>query len=169
MKRSAVSLLEAASRLLAVVGLICLTGVSVGVVADIALRVGFNSPIDGLSEVFSLIAAITIASFLPLSMVARSHVSLRFLNRLLGPRGGWLLEQFGALVTLVFVALMSWQLLRYAREMIDVGEKTWILQLAVGPWWMVVGGLFVLSALIQFAILVTGPTDRTEPSGPPHA
>ncbi|WP_337178386.1 TRAP transporter small permease [Hydrogenophaga borbori] len=142
------------SQWLAIAGLAGLTGISLAIVADVALRAALNRPLDGLSEVMSLVGALTIASFLPLSMVTRSHVSIRFLNRLVGTRGSQWLERFAALVTLVFVSLVAWQLLVYAKEMFSSGEKTWILQMAIGPWWMGVGALLVLACLAQLGVLI---------------
>ncbi len=149
-------LLQNAAQLLAVFGLVCLTGVSLGVVVDVGLRALFGAPIDGLAEVMSLVAAITISSFLPLSMLMRSHVSLRFLNALVGPRTSWLMEQFAALVTLVFMSLISWQLVRHAQELLAVGERTWILQMTTGPWWVVVAVVFALSSVAQLGVLLSG-------------
>lgn len=148
--------LERLTRWLAIGGLIGLTGIALAIAIDVALRALLNRPLDGLSEVMGLVGAMTIASFLPLSMVMKSHVALRFLNPLVGARGSFLLEQFAALVTLTFTALIAWQLLRYAREMVAGGEKTWILQMAIGPWWFAVAALLVLACLTQLGVLLAG-------------
>lgn len=163
-KRRASPFLERVAQWLAVAGLVGLTGIALAIAVDVGLRAIFNRPLDGLSEVMGLVGALAIASFLPMSMVARSHVALRFLNPLVGRRGGFALEQFGAIVTLAFMSLIGWQLLTYAREMAASGEKTWILQMAVGPWWTAVAALIVLAALTQLALIVNDLLDGPAPT-----
>ncbi|KZZ64292.1 TRAP transporter small permease, partial [Sulfitobacter sp. HI0129] len=120
---------------LAIAGLGLLTAIAIAIVVDVLLRFGFSIPIEGLSEVIALVSAVTIASFFPMSLKLGGHAKIRFLGHAFGPKAEKWLETFGDLLAVLFFAALTWQFARYTIELGQSGERTWILQLAPGPWW----------------------------------
>ena len=146
--------LALSTKVLSAFGLALLTGLSLCIVADVILRWAFAAPIEGLSEVTSLLAAVIIGSFFPLSLHARRHASIRVMPKLLGPKAAAIFDQFSALIVLIFFCLMAWQFARYTAELAEAGERTWILQLDVSLWWAAVTVLLAAAALVQAGQLV---------------
>lgn len=137
------------SKALSALGLLLLTTLALCIVGDVMLRWAFAAPIEGLSEVTSLVAAVTIASFLPLSLQLRQHASIRLMGKLFGVRAGAFFDRLSAIIVLGFFCLVAWQFARYTAELAEAGERTWILQLDVSYWWTAVSVLFGLAAVVQ--------------------
>lgn len=146
-------LLERFVQALAAVGLLCLTLIALVIVVDVILRWLISAPIEGLSEVNSLVAAVTIASFFPLSLLNDGHAKITFLGKALGPAGQRILDAFAALVTLAFFAVLSWQMARYTAELGRSGERTWVLQLDPAPWWWAATGLLAVAVIAQAGVV----------------
>ncbi|MCG6115705.1 MAG: TRAP transporter small permease [Mesorhizobium sp.] len=143
-----------------------LTLIAVGVVVDVFLRAMFSAPFRGLSEFVSLAAAVTVATFLPLSLYEGGHAKIRLLGGLLGARAERWLERFAALLTLVFFAALTWQFWLYATDLYAISERTWILGISVGPWWIATAGLMGLSTVAQFAsLLLSFSNYSAQPAG----
>jgi TRAP-type C4-dicarboxylate transport system permease small subunit len=147
-----------------------LVGYILMVNTDVLMRWLFNSPMAVVSDVSPLVIAIVVASFFPLALVERSHVSIEFAGALLGRRVHAWLEALAALVSLVFFVLLAWQIVRYALDLRALGQTTWVVQIPAAPWWAVVSFFLLLCVLVQFTILLVqfaaarrGKTDRTDP------
>jgi TRAP-type C4-dicarboxylate transport system permease small subunit len=121
---------------------------------DVLMRWLFNRPINGVSDVGPLVAAIVTAAFFPFALTERSHVSMDLLGSLLGPRARLWLNAFAALVTWLFFVLLAWQIIRYTVELQRLGETTWVVQLPVSPWWSVVSFFMVVCAVVQLSVVV---------------
>jgi hypothetical protein len=76
-------------------------------------------------------------------------------------------------VTLIFFALMAWQLWLYTDQIALDGETTWVLNWPVSPWWRVVTILIIictpvtLVTIIQYAkaaLRKKNVSDQTMPS-----
>jgi len=138
------------SRLHAVIGLVGLTLIACAIVADVIMRLLFSKPIEGIYEVISLMSAVIVASFLPLSFALRSHASIRIMHQFFGRRGEMVFDQFAAMLSLAFLVVFTWQMGRYANELATSGQSTWVLELEPAPWWYLATGLIGLAAFVQF-------------------
>lgn len=127
---------------------------------DVLLRYLFASPIRGLADVTALAAAVLLSACMPYVVASRGNIMIDFLGRLLGNRACRGLNLFGAAVTSLFFAAMAWQCIRFALDMKDNGEVMAILRWPVWPWWTLVAGFIVLTALIALATL----TEQGEPA-----
>ncbi len=96
------------TRWLALVGLVGLVAVALVTIGDVLLRWLFNSPVDGVSEVSRLVVAIAIASFFPMALAERHHISIEFLGAWLGPRVRLWLDSLAHLVASPIFLVFGW-------------------------------------------------------------
>ena len=111
---------------LALGGAVCLLGVALLTMADVLLRWGFNAPIRGVNDVSALLTAVVVAACFPILMMRRGNVTIRMLGQALGSRTARLFDLFGALVSALFFALMTWQYTRFSAEMASANESSQI-------------------------------------------
>jgi TRAP-type C4-dicarboxylate transport system permease small subunit len=147
------------TRMVAFLGLVALLALAAVILANAALSWLFAAPIDGVRDWVKLIVAIAIAACVPSVLATQANITIRFLGRIVGPRGERILELFGAVVTLAALALLAWQLQDYVIELRDTGETTENLGMPIAPWWQVVTVLFYLGVAIQALVVVSAARD----------
>lgn len=138
---------------LATFGITGLTGIAVMAIVDGVLRAFFGAPIDGVGEVSKLVVLVSLSSFFPLVLMERQNISIQFLGNYLGGRARAGLEVFGAILTLVFFAVLAWRIGYQALDTLSGGETTWMLGWPVAPWWAAASLLVFLCLPIQFVVL----------------
>ena len=141
------------SRWLALIGLIGMVAVALAIIIDVLLRWLFDSPVDGVAEISRLVVAISIASFFPMALADRHHITIEFLGAWMGPRARLWLDLFGHLATSFFFLVLGWQFILYLLEISDGGETTWILGWPVTPWWTVTTLFMLICIPIQGLVL----------------
>lgn len=142
------------TRWLALVGVVGLVVVALVTVGDVLLRWLFNSPVDGVSEISRLVVAVAIASFFPIALAERHHISIEFLGSWLGPHARRWLDSLANMVTSLFFLIVGWQFILYTTEIGESGETTWLLGWEVGPWWVVTTIFMLICIPIQVLIFV---------------
>jgi TRAP-type C4-dicarboxylate transport system permease small subunit len=142
------------ARFCALFGMLALVAFALMTIADVLMRWLFNSPINGVADTGPLIVAIVAAAFFPISLAGRHHVSIGFLGGLLGPRATVWLEAFASLVTWVFFILLAWQIVRYTVELRQLGQTTWVVQIPIAPWWVVVSFFIVVCIAVQVSVVI---------------
>ncbi len=159
-----------AARWAACLGLIGLVGLALMTIADVLLRWLFNSPMDGVADIGRLMVAIIIASFFPIALAERHHITISFLGKLLGRRADAWLQAFSSLVTSVFFVFLGWQFIIYTEELHASGETTWLLGLAVAPWWGAATFFLLFCIPIQVLVVISqfqAATQRNLPDDDP--
>ena len=142
------------ARLCALFGMLALVAFALMTITDVLMRWLFNRPIDGVADAAPLIVAIVAAAFFPLALTGRHHVSIGFLGNLLGPRATVWLAAFASLVTWIFFILLAWQIVRYTIELRQLGQTTWVVQMPIAPWWLVVSLFMVVCVAVQVGIVL---------------
>jgi TRAP-type C4-dicarboxylate transport system permease small subunit len=136
------------SRSLATLGLAALVLLSVVMMADIAGRELFSSPIAGFSDIADLIVVIAAAACFPASLANNQHVAVRFAGL-----AHWRLREgldlIGHSIMLAVLMIIACQLVRYTADMYATGQTTWLLYIPVWPVWILVTALFVLCVPVQ--------------------
>ena len=102
------------ARALAVVGLGTLLCFAAMTIADGLLRFFFASPIDAVRDAGALVAAFAVACCIPVTIVERSNITIRFLSSLAGPRAGRIADIAAAVLVEVVLILMTWQFVLFA-------------------------------------------------------
>lgn len=140
------------TRWLALIGVVGLVVVALVTICDVLLRWLFSTPIDGVSEISRLVVAISIASFFPMALAERHHVTIEFLGAAVGRRARLWIDAFAHLATLFFFLVLGWQFILYTMEISDSGETTWLLGWRIAPWWTVTTLLMLLCIPVQSVI-----------------
>ena len=141
------------TRWIALVGLVGFVVVAIATIIDVMLRWLFSMPIDGVAEISRLIVAVSIASFFPMALADRHHISIEFLGAALGKRGRSGLDLLAHLITLIFFIALGWQFVLYTMEIAESGESTWVLAWKVAPWWTLVTVFMLVCIPIQTLVL----------------
>jgi len=147
-------LLDRLAELSAFVGMLALLFISLAVTVNVLLRWLFAYPINGLNDLTSLATIIAISAALPLCLAHQGNIKVDLAGKALGRREARVLDSFGALVLLLVVAGMAWQLSIFANGKMAAGETTWLLGWPVAPWWWAAVSWFWLSVLCQIGVVV---------------
>lgn len=137
---------------LAMAGLLLM---AIVILVDVTLRWLVNRPLVGLEDITKLLVIVVVTACFPACALKRGNVTIRFLGEGLGARAARVLDAFGAVLFLVFLTLVAWQLGRYAVGVAEMGETTWVLRISVAPAFGVAAGLLGISALIQVVVTTT--------------
>ena len=117
--------------------------------ADVVLRYVFNRPIRGAFELTELMLLVLIFAGLPLVSHANEHVTIDFIDRLLGPRA---LEALKRAVHVGCAALMffvTWLMWLKAGTIAGYGDTTDVLRILVAPFVYLMAAMITLSGLIH--------------------
>ncbi len=148
-----------AARALAAFGLLLLLAFAATQLADGLLRWLAGAPIIAVRDLGGLIAAIAVACCFPIALLEQSNISIRFVALLGGELAGHVFEALaGALATLT-MSLIAWQMVLYAGKAAKSGDTTWMLGIAVAPFWYVVAGIFWCAAAVQLIVFL-GQVER---------
>src|SRR5271169_171642 len=135
---------------LAVLGLGALLCFAVMTMADGLLRFFFARPIDAVRDVGGLVAAFAVACCIPVAIVERSNITIRFISGVIGPRAGRIADLLAAV--LVEIILMTWQFVLFANQARVTGAATWMLRIPSAPVWGAVALVLGISALLQMVV-----------------
>ena len=140
------------ARALAVVGLSVLLAFAVMTMADGLLRFFFAKPIDVVRDASSLVAAFAVACCIPVAIVERSNITIRFFPALFGPRTGQIADIAAAVLVEIILILMTWQFALFAKQAIASGSATWMLRIPTAPVWEAIAVILGISALLQVGV-----------------
>jgi TRAP-type C4-dicarboxylate transport system permease small subunit len=143
---------KALARVLVVLGLGTLLCFAAMTIADGLLRFFFASPIDLVRDAGSLVAAFAVACCIPVAIVERSNITIRFLSSFAGPRAGRIADVAAAILVEVVLILMTWQFVVFANQARLTGTATWMLRIPAAPVWAAVAVILGISALLQLVV-----------------
>jgi TRAP-type C4-dicarboxylate transport system permease small subunit len=156
---------RAIGRGLAVFGLGLLLCFAVATIADGLLRYFLASPIDAVADLGGFIAAVSVASCVPLVMLERGNITIRFVATFIGPRAGRVADCCAAILIEAVLIGMAWQFFRYAASAGADGSATWMLHIATAPFWWVVDAMIwvavAMQAIVTVRYLIGGLSDAT--------
>ncbi len=147
-------LVSRGSHNVAIIGGAGILVISFIILVDILLRILFNNPIVGVTDITRYTFAVVIASFYPAGLVLGHNVTIKFLGRALGQRAELWLNAFGATITLGIVGMLAWKVYGFTIIMTKDGLTTMTLELPQAPWWWVVTVIFVLCVPVQLFVLI---------------
>lgn len=161
-------LITAAARWVAVAGIAGLVLLSMGIGADIVLRLLADLPVSGLSDVQELAVAVLIAACFPVSLIRRDNLRIRVWAGLINRRASQALDLFGDVCLLAFFGLIAWQFVLLSIEYSATGQATSTVLLPRAPSWWVVTAIMILCAGAQALVVFSdlGRLVRGEPSRP---
>jgi TRAP-type C4-dicarboxylate transport system permease small subunit len=141
------------TRALSMLGLLALMVLASITLANGLLRWAFNSPIAGVVDLGGLAIAIAVSCCIPASMMERSHITFRLVSSTI-PAFGRVLDVLADTVVAIVLGLMAWQFWVYAGELMLTGERTYVLKIAVAPFWYASGLVLWIAAAVQCVIVM---------------
>ena len=105
-------------------------------VADVASRWLFNTPIRGMLDLIELGLACTFFLALPAVFLRDEHLVVDAIDPLVSRRTVRLLDLAGAVISLVVLAVIAWQMLPLARSMIEFGDVSSDLAIPKLYYWL---------------------------------
>jgi TRAP-type C4-dicarboxylate transport system permease small subunit len=142
------------ARAIAVLGLGLLLCFAVATIADGLLRYGLASPIDAVRDLGGMIAAVAVACCIPIVMLERGNITIRFVSTFIGARAGRLADAMAAVLVEAILIGMAWQFYRFARQAGIDGNATWMLHVPTAPFWWIVDVLMWIGTAMQALVAV---------------
>lgn len=135
-----------------VLGLGALLCFAVMTMADGLLRFFFARPIDAVRDVGGLVAAFAVACCIPVAIIERSNITIRFLATVVGARASRIADAVAAVLVEIVLILMTWQFVLFAKQTAATGTATWMLRIPSAPIWGAVAVILGISALLQIVV-----------------
>lgn len=93
-------------------------------VVDVTLRWLFNSPVAGTFDLVELLMVATIFLAVPATYLREEHIVIDVIDHVAPRRLVNILRWIGTVLTLIYLAVMGWQMIEPARDKIDFGDVT---------------------------------------------
>jgi len=123
---------------------------------DVVARYLFNRPIRGAFELTELLLLVLIFAGLPLVSHADEHVTMDFIDRILGAGADLWARVMHALCAAVFFFL-TWQIWIKAGRISGYGDTTDVLRIPVGPFVYFMVAMIALTGVVHvFKVFVPG-------------
>ena len=115
---------------------------------DVVARYLFNRPIRGAFEVTELLLLVLIFAGLPLVSRADEHVTMDFIDRIVGRGAAVWVRVMHAVCAAVFFFL-TWQIWIKAGKIAGYGDTTDVLRIPVGPFVYFMVAMIALTGLVH--------------------
>ncbi len=116
---------------------------------DVIGRYIFNWPLRGGFELTELLLLTLIFAGLPLVSRADEHVTLDFIDGLLGPRGRAFLRRLVDLVCGLIILGLAWRVYIKAGKIAGYGDSTDVLRILVGPFVYFMALMVAVTAIVH--------------------
>ena len=116
---------------------------------DVVARYVFSRPVRGAFEVTELMLVVLIFAGLPLVSYADEHVTMDFIDRLVGPRARARLERGVHVVTSAIMAMLAWLVWLKADRIWGYRDATDVLRIVYGPFVYFMAVMIGLTGLIH--------------------
>ena len=136
--------------------------------ADVIGRYVFNWPIRGAFELTELLLLTLIFAGLPLASRAGEHVTLDFVDMLLGPRGRSFLQRAVDFACGVIILGLAWRVWIKAGTIAGYGDTTDVLRLPVAPFVYFMTTMVAVTGVVHLAKVIFPPPPRTGPQFDPE-
>ena len=128
--------------------------------ADVIGRYLFNWPLRGAFEVTELLLLALIFAGLPLASRADEHVTLDFIDMILGERGRLLLRRLVDLACGLLLLGLAWRVFIKAGKIAGYGDTTEVLRLPVGPIVYFMVAMVALAGIVHLIHAIFPPPPR---------
>jgi TRAP-type C4-dicarboxylate transport system permease small subunit len=138
------------------------------VTADVFLRRFLNSPIFGAYEIGKILLSILVFCGVAYVMSEKGHVVVDTLTRLYPKRIQRTVYAVSYFLSMIIVALISWQSVAYGLAMLRIGETSVLLRILYAPFIFIVAfgsALLFLVILVQFIYAIAGVDEKAPPVG----
>ena len=122
--------------------------------ADVIGRYVFNWPLRGAFEITELSLLALIFAGLPLASRTDEHVTLDFIDMLLGTGGRRLLRRLIDLVCGVIILGLAWRVWIKAGKIAGYGDTTEVLRIPVGPFVYFMAAMVAITGVVHLVKVV---------------
>jgi TRAP-type C4-dicarboxylate transport system permease small subunit len=119
--------------------------------ADVIGRYFFNRPLRGAFEVTELLLLTLIFAGLPLASRAGEHVTLDFIDHVLGPTGRSLLRRGIDLLCGIIVLALAWRVWVKADKIAGYADTTDVLRVPVAPFVYFMTVMVAITGIVHIA------------------
>src|SRR5499427_9348385 len=113
-----------------VLGMLLAAGVTV---IDVLMRWLASTAITALNEITAMVFAVAVAACMPAGLAGGVNLKIDLLARWITGRLAAWLEALGALLLLIFFAVLAWRIGVFAESLMNQGRTTVILQWPQAP------------------------------------
>lgn len=155
-------------RVLGAAAAILLFGLMALTTADVIGRYFFNWPLRGAFEITELLLLTLIFAGLPLASRVDEHVTLDFVDMLLGPKGRSFLQRAVDLVCGVIILGLAWRVWIKAGTIAGYGDTTDVLRVPVAPFVYFMTIMVAVTGVVHLAKVIFPPHPRRGPQFDPE-
>lgn len=156
-------------RVLGAAAAVLLFGLMLLTAADVVSRYIFNWPLRGAFEITELGLLTLIFAGLPLVSRADQHVTMDFVDRILGAGGRRAIRRIVDLVCGMLILGLAWQVWVKAGKIAGYGDTTDVLKVPVAPFVYFMAGMVAVTGLVHIAkALMPGQQVEHEKFDPDH-
>jgi len=116
---------------------------------DVVGRYGFNRPLRGAFEGTELMLLVLIFAALPLVSHADEHVTMDFIDHMVGPAARRVIAALAQFVCAVTLIGLSWLIWLKAGKIAAYGDTTDVLKILLAPFVYFMAAMIALSGLIH--------------------
>jgi len=116
---------------------------------DVVGRYGFNRPLRGAFEGTELMLLVLIFAGLPLVSHADEHVTMDFIDHMVGPAARRVIAALAQFVCAVTLIGLSWLIWLKAGKIAAYGDTTDVLKILLAPFVYFMAAMIALSGLIH--------------------
>jgi TRAP-type C4-dicarboxylate transport system permease small subunit len=156
-------------RVLGAAAALLLFGLMALTTTDVVSRYFFNWPLRGAFEVTELLLLTLIFAGLPLASRAGEHVTLDFIDLLLGPRSRPLLQRAVDLACGLVILALAWRVWVKAGTIAVYGDTTDVLRLPVAPFVYFMTTMVALTGIVHLVRVIFPPHPRGGPQFDPES
>jgi TRAP-type C4-dicarboxylate transport system permease small subunit len=148
-------------RVLGAAAAILLFGMMALTTADVVSRYFFNWPLRGAFEVTELLLLSLVFAGLPLASRAGEHVTLDFVDAILGRKAQSLLRRAVELACGAIVLALAWRVWVKAGKIAGYGDTTDVLRLPVAPFVYFMTIMVALTGVVHLVRAIFPPPPRS--------
>lgn len=144
-----------------------LFGLMVLTFCDVVGRYVFNRPVRGAFEVTELALVVLIFAGLPLVSHANEHVTMDFIDKMLGRASLRLVERAVDALCAAIMFFLTWQVWIKATKIASYGDTTDVLRIPVGPFVYFMSLMVALTGLVHLYRVFAPPARSAGVAAPP--
>ncbi len=156
--------LEWLAKACAIAGGLVMVTITLITTASIVGRWLFNSPLLGDTELVEFAMAIAVAAFLPICQWRRGNIIVDFFTTSATQATRDRLDQLGALLIAIMLALLAWRTLAGAVSQKEAGSTTMLMGLPEWIAFVAMAPPMILTALIALYMMGSKTADSHGPS-----
>ena len=132
---------------------------------DVVGRYLFNRPIKGAFELTELALLVLIFAGLPLVSHADEHVTMDFIDKMLGEAALGVLERAVNAICAAVMFFLTWEVWLKAGKIAGYGDTTDVLRILVGPFVYFMASMVALTGLVHLYRVFVPSERKSSPQG----